>query len=170
MQRNGPTTLTKFRVINKLLLDSKPGERLLTTEIIIQLFDGEFLYLHLNQPSNQSVTKTFYDPSRVFHIGGRELFATMFTNNHVELTGEETFGEWQTYVLTARPKDGDWTAKYWFDKATGVQVQLIETKLSGAPQLTMTVEKVDTNPQFPADRFRYAVPEGFQVTDETVKP
>ena len=177
MLRSDGKRRTRFRIFNTFTIDQEEGKKLLTGEEIIQTYDGEHLWLHLNQPQNQSITKAFYDPARVFHLGGPDLFASIFKDSDVELVGEEkvagkkvgeeNVGEWDTYVINSKARSGGWSTKYWFDKTTGVQVKLVETNAEGVTQLTMTTVEINTSPQFLADRFDVKMHESFKFIDET---
>lgn len=170
LKRTDSVTLRRFRIFNNFSIDQEKGAKLITGEEILQLFDGEYLYLSINQPSNQTITKAFYDPARMFHAGGLHLFASIFNDSDVELVGEERVGEWDTQIIVSKPKKGDWSTKYWFDKATGVQVKLVETNAAGLDQLTMITQSIDTDPVFEPDRFQIKIPESYKIIDETVEP
>jgi outer membrane lipoprotein-sorting protein len=169
MHRLNGKVQTRFRIFNNLTIDRESGSKLVTAEEILQTFDGEHVWFYLNQPENRKITKAHYDPTRLFHIGGRELFNSIFKGSDVELVGEEKVGEWDTYVIVSKPRGAGWSTKYWFDQATGVQVKLVETSAAGLPQLTMTTDAIDTNPQFTPEHFQMKIPEGFEFVDETSK-
>ena len=71
------------------------------------------------------------------------------------------------YVFSVKPKNGDWTGKYWFDKQTGIQMKIIETDGSGEEQFMFVVLSIDLAPDFPDDKFTLPTNEEFDFTDET---
>lgn len=158
--------LIRFWITNTIRFHEE-SRSVLTGEIIDDLYDGEYLFKQLQQPKLKQVTKRAYAPGTILQIGGRELFRSLSEKYDLRLAGEETVNEQPAYVIEAIPLEGSWKTKHYFDKQTGIRVKMVELDDQGAETLSVELSEIKLNPEFSEDTFRYTLPEGFRMIDET---
>lgn len=168
--RTEGTSKTRFWVFNNLSLHMENKNRKKTAEVVMQVFDGQHLFLLNQQFEYQKVTKAKYDPARVLHFGGKNLFDSIVAESKVRLLPPESVDGREAVVLEEKPLDGSAVIRHWFDKETGMRIRLTEVGADGTQRLTLSTSDVNTAPEFAPDRFVFTLPDGFELTDETVPP
>ncbi len=166
--KRGDKRLIRFFLSNWLKFDLGDTKTAITSEVLIFLYDGEFLYSQLQQPIEfKETTKSRYQPERILQIGGQDLFKTLAETNELKLVGEEMLDVRAAYVIEARPVTGNGSSVHYFDKQTGARLKMIERDESGKAVLTLSLSNLNTNPELSEDRFIYTLPEGFKLIDRT---
>lgn len=138
-----------------------------TAEVVDDIYDGEFLYKHIQQHKLKQVTKRAYVPSAVLQIGGHEVIRQLTGGYDLKWAGEETLGDATTVVIEAAPVGGDWKAKHWFDKQTGIRLRWLETNKRNEKTVDITLSDINLRPEFSEDNFKPKIPPGFKLVDET---
>jgi hypothetical protein len=159
--------LLRFGLLNTLRIARGDAKFFRTNEMLVFVYDGEFLYSQLHQPKFKKTTKSPYEPDRVLQIGGRELFRSLSETNSLKLVGEEMVDGRAVHIIEATPIGGAGNAVHYFDKQTGARLKMIERDETGKAKLTLTLSDLHTNPEFSEDHFTYKLPEGFELMDET---
>jgi outer membrane lipoprotein-sorting protein len=165
--RRGDKLLVRFGLVNNVWVETGDAKRIHTGEILLFVYDGEFLYSQLQQPQFKKTTKSVYEPDRVLQFGGRELFRGLSETNALKLAGEQIVDERAAYVIEATPTTGDGSAVHYFDKQTGARLKMIERDKDGKDTLTLTLSDLKANPELSEDYFIYKLPEGFELIDKT---
>lgn len=166
--KRGAKRLIRFDLVNNLRIDHGEAKATRTGEILVFVYDGEFLYSQLQQPQQyKKTTKTRYEPDRILQIGGQDLFQGLVENNSLKLAPEEMIDGRAAYVVEAAPTTGKGSAVHYFDKQTGVQLKVIVRDETGSPTLTLTLSDINISPEFSEDYFTYKLPEGFELIDKT---
>lgn len=166
--KRGAKRLIRFGLVNTILIDHGQAKRTRTGEILVFVYDGEFLYSQLQQPKDyMKTTKSRYEPDRILQIGGQDLFRGLVENNFLKLGSEETIDGRAVYVLEATSTTGKGSAVHYFDKLTGAQLKMIVRDETGNAKLTVTLTEINTTPEFSEDYFSYKLPEGFELIDKT---
>lgn len=169
--KRGEKRLFRFGLGNSLWIETGEAEAIQTAEILIFLYDGEFLYSQLQQPRIfKQTTKSRYEPDRVLQIGGKDLFRGLSETNSLKLQPEEMLNGRASYVIEATPTTGKSSSIHYFDKQTGVRSRMIERDETGKATLTLTLSDLNTSPEFSEDYFTYKLPEGFELIDKTHEP
>lgn len=173
MKKSGDQRLTVFRINNRFEFAQKDPKNIApirTQEIVWQHFDGKDLYLLYLQHNLKRIVRTHYDPSRVWKIGGRDLFREILDENEVTLLPDEDLNGRPAHVFSVKPRDGDWSGKQWFDKKLGIRLKMIETDASGAESFSLVINEIDENPMVPDDTFVFTKREDFEFIDEVDPP
>ncbi|MFH1110278.1 MAG: hypothetical protein V1790_13950 [Planctomycetota bacterium] len=165
--KRGDKLLIRFGLVNNVWVETGDAKRVHTGEILVFVYDGEFLYSQLQQPKLKKTTKSVYEPDRVLQVGGRELFRSLSETNSLKLAGEQMVDDRAVYVIEATSTTGDGSAVHYFDKQTGAQLKRIERDKDGKDTLTLTLSDLKANPEFSEDYFTYKLPEGFELIDKT---
>lgn len=166
--KRGAKRLIRFGLVNTLWFDMGDAKTTRTGEILVFVYDGEFLYSQLQQPVQfKQTTKSRYEPERVLQIGGKDLFRGLTETNILKLRPEEMVDGRAAYVLEATPTTGKGSSVYYFDKQTGAQLKMIVRDETGKATLTLTLSDLNTSPEFSEDYFAYKLPEGFELIDKT---
>ena len=166
--KRGEKRLIRFGLVNTLRIETGEAKAIRTGEILVFLYDGEFLYSQLQQPKTfKQTTKSRYEPDRVLQIGGKDLFRGLSETNILKLQPEEMVAGRAAYVIEATPTSGTGSAVHYFDKQTGVQLKMIVRDESGKATFTLTLSELNTTPEFSEDHFTYKLPEGFELIDKT---
>jgi len=165
--RRGDKLLVRFGLVNNVWVETGDAQRIHTGEILLFVYDGEFLYSQLQQPQLKKTTKSVYEPDRVLQVGGRELFRSLPETNGLKLAGEQMVDDRAAYVIEAAPTTGDGSAVHYFDKQTGARLKMIERDKDGKDTLTLTLSDLKANPELSEDYFTYKLPEGFELIDKT---
>ena len=165
--KRGGKLLIRFRLLNNVWVETGEAQRVHTGELLVFVYDGEFLYYQLQQPQLKKATKSVYEPDRVLPFGGRELFRSLSETNSLKLAGEQIVDDRAAYVIEATPTTGDGSAVHYFDKQTGARLKMIERDKDGKDTLTLTLSDLKANPEFSEDYFTYTPPEGYELIDKT---
>jgi len=165
--RRGDKLLIRFGLVNNLWITTGDAQSIHTGEILLFVYDGEFLYSQLQQPQLKKTTKSVYEPDRVLQFGGRELFRSLSETNGLKLAGEQMVDDRAAYVIEATPTTGDGSAVHYFDKQTGARLKMIVRDKDGKDTLTLTLSDLKANPELSEDYFTYKLPEGFELIDKT---
>ena len=166
--KRGEKRLIRFGLVNTIRITTGEAKTLRTGEILVFVYDGEFLYSQLQQPKTfKQTTKSRYEPDRVLQIGGKNLFRDLSESNSLKLLPEEMLNGRASYVIEATPTAGKGSAVHYFDKQTGVRSRMIERDETGKATLTLTLSDFNTSPEFSEDYFTYKLPEGFELIDKT---
>jgi outer membrane lipoprotein-sorting protein len=166
--KRGEKRLIRFFLVNTIRITTGEAKTLRTAEILNFVYDGEFLYSQLQQPTTfKQTTKSRYEPDRVLQIGGKDLFRGLSESNSLKLQPEEMLNGRASYVIEATPTTGKSSSIHYFDKQTGVRSRLIERDETGKATLTLTLSELNTSPEFSEDYFMYKLPEGFELIDKT---
>jgi len=168
LAKRGAKRLFRLGLANTLWIDHGDAKSTQTGEILVFVYDGEFLYSQLQQPQHfKKTTKSRYEPDRVLQIGGQDLFRGLTENNILKLGPEEIVDGRAAYVVEATPTTGKGSAVHYFDKQTGARLKMMVRDESGKSTLTLTLSDLNTSPVFSEDHFTYKLPEGFELIDET---
>ena len=166
--KRGEKRLIRFGLVNTLRIETGEAKAILTGEILIFLYDGEFLYSQLQQPRIfKQTTKSRYEPDRVLQIGGKDLFRGLSETNSLKLRPEEMVDGRAAYVIETTPTTGKGSTVHYFDKQTGVRLKMIEGDETGKATFTLTLSDLNTSHEFSEDYFTYKLPEGFELIDKT---
>jgi outer membrane lipoprotein-sorting protein len=166
--KRGEKRLIRFGLVNTLRIETGEAKTFRTGEILVFVYDGEFLYSQLQQPKTfKQTTKFRYEPERVLQIGGKDLFRGLLESNSLKLQPEEMVDGRAVYVIESTSTTGKGSAVLYFDKQTGVLLKMMERDETGKATLTLTLSDFNTNPEFSEDHFTYKLPEGFELIDKT---
>jgi len=167
--KRGEKGLIRFSLTNILRFEKGEAGAIRTGEILLFLYDGEFLYSQLQQPKKfKQTTKSRYQSDRVLQIGGEDLFRDLTSGNSVKLLPEEMVDGRAAYVIEAIPTTGIGGTVNYFDKQTGVRLKLIAHDETGKATLTLTLSELNTSPEFSEDHFTYKLPAEFELIDKTL--
>ncbi len=166
--KRGDKRLIRIDLANSLLIHHGDAEGTQTGEILVFVYDGEFLYSQLQQPIDfKQTTKSRYEPHRILQVGGQELFSGLAEANTLKMNAEEFVDGRAAYVVEATPISGKGSSVYYFDKQTGAQLKLIVHDGTGKVTLTLTLSELNTAPEFGEDYFTYKLPDGFELIDKS---
>jgi outer membrane lipoprotein-sorting protein len=165
--KRGDKLLIRFGLVNNLWITTGDAKSIHTGEILLFVYDGEFLYSQLQQPQLKKTTKSVYEPDRVLQFGGRELFRSLSETNGLKLAGEQMVDDRAAYVIEATPTTGDGSAVHYFDKQTGARLKMIVRDKDGKDTLILTLSDLKADPELSEDYFTYKLPEGFELIDKT---
>jgi len=169
--KRGEKRLIRFFLGNTLRFEAGDAQAIRTSEILNFVYDGEFLYSQLQQPTTfKQTTKSRYEPDRLLQLGGKDLFRGLTETNSLKLQPEEMLNGRASYVIEATPTTGTRSSIHYFDKQTGVRSRMIERDETGKATLTLTLSEFNTSPEFSEDYFTYKLPEGFELIDKTREP
>lgn len=156
--------------LNNILQIEQEGGVIATQEMLFTVIDGQNVYTYINQPGHKSAQKKKLSYDEVLHFGGPHLFRDLVENNKLTLLPEEMKDNRATKVLKAKPNDGSFETTHYFDKATGVRVEMTEQDSKGETALQIRVIEIDTNPTITDEQFQPVVPEGVTLEDLTQTP
>ena len=165
--KRGGKRLFRMSLGNTLWIYQGDAKTTRTGEMLIFVYDGEFLYSQRQLKQFEKTTKSRYEPDRVLQIGGQDLFRGLTETNILKLRPEEMVDGRDAYVVEATPITGKGSAVHYFDKQTGVRLKWIERDETGKAKLTLTLSELNTTPEFSEDYFTYKLPEGFELIDKT---
>ena len=170
LKRADGRLFAKFATGNDIFAENpkaNPPSQIWTKELVWQLYDGEHLYLLIQQRDYNKARKVNYDPDLMLQLGGTALFRSLAEGNDLTLLDDEEIDGRPAYVIQATPHNGDWVGKHWFDKETGVRLQVLETRSDGSEYFHFAVRNLNLTPEFAEDQFRFVLPPDFDFTDET---
>lgn len=144
------------------LEDEDPEEYTVT-----RVSDGEFTYMAGVQGERKKAAKMKSKPNDLMQWGGKRLLDDMRQRFDLKLEGDEKINERQTYVILAKSKTSEAVSRHWFDKKTGVMVQMTIYGAKGRPRRVFTLDQISLDPTFPADHFTFVPPKGVPVEDLT---
>jgi outer membrane lipoprotein-sorting protein len=170
LQKKDGKVLIHFDLRNALRIKREEEITMVTGEVLIWTVDGEHLYTFTNQPGHKEAVKRKLDYNEVLQIAGPHLFRDLVTNNQLTLLPEEMKDNHATKVIKAKPNDGSWETLHYFDKATGIRVEMTETDAQGEVTLQIKLSEVNTNPTISEDQFKFVVPEGVTLEDKSNSP
>ena len=170
LQKKDGKLLIQFDLRNMLIINQEDASSLATAEILIWTIDGEHLYSYINQPSHKEAVKKKLNYDDVLQLAGPYLFRDLVTNNKLTLLPEEMRDNHATKVIKAVPNDGSRESINYFDKATGIRVEMSELDAQGQTALQIKVTEIDTNPTISDDRFKPVIPEGVKLVDKSNSP
>jgi hypothetical protein len=142
-------------------------KNLFSVEIIVDVYDGEFLYKRLQQHGLRRLVKRNYVHDGILQIGGQGLFGPMMQKNDLKLLPDATIDGKEMVVIEATPLSGGLKGKHYFDKQTGIRNKFAEADAAGVPKVTLELTEIKLNPEFAADAFSAKLPVGFEFVDET---
>jgi|CXWL01.1.fsa_nt_gi outer membrane lipoprotein-sorting protein len=170
LQKKDGKVLIHFDLRNKLIIKQEDTATLTTGEILITTIDGEHLYSFVNQPGHKEAVKKKLDYNDVLQIAGPYLFRDLVSNNKLTLLPEEMRDNHATKVMKAVPNDGSWETIHYFDKATGIRLEMTELDAQGQTTLQIKLSEIDTNPTIGEDQFKYMAIEGVTLEDKSNSP
>lgn len=162
--------LIHFTLTNELRIKKDDGAILVTAEILETIIDGTHRYLLISQPNHREATKNKLNYDEVLQIAGPYLMRDLVTNNELSLLPEEMKDNRATKVIKAKPKDGAWESVHYFDKATGIRVEMIEMGADGKATLTIKLPQIDTTTVIDEEKFKPVIPNEVQLKDNTGAP
>ena len=143
---------------------------MVTGEELVTTIDGTHLYSFINQPGHKEAVKKKLNYDDVLQIAGPHLFRDLVTNNKLTLLPEEMRDNHATKVIKAQPNDGSWETIHYFDKATGIRLEMTEMDAKGQTALQIKLSEVNTNPTIIEDQFKFVVPGGVTLEDQSNSP
>jgi len=170
LQKKDGKVFIQFDLRNELIIRQQGGATMVTGEVLITTIDGEHLYSFINQPGHMEAVKRKLNYGDVLQIAGPHLFYDLVTNNKLTLLPEEMKDNRATKVIKAQPNDGTLETINYFDKATGIRVEMNELDTQGETSLQIKVTEIDTNPTIGDDQFKPVVPENVTLEDESNLP
>lgn len=159
--------LIHFKLTNELRIKKDDGNILVTAEILETYVDGRNVYSFISQPNHQQATKYKLNYDEVLPIGGPYLFRDLVSNYDLTLLPEEMKDNRATKVIKAKPKGEDWEAVHYFDKATGIRVEMVEMDAQAKASLTIKLPTIDTATPIDPEKFKPVVPEGVKLEDKS---
>ena len=173
LQKTNGKLLINFHLFNELKIKPREETMFVTGEVLDTVIDGNHVYTFLNQPpDHKKAAKKKLSYEDVLHIGGSYVFRELVRDNELSVLPEEMKENRATKVLKAKPKDKDakWESMHYFDKATGIRVEMVELDADGKAKLTIKLPQIDTTTPIPPETFQYVVPEGVTLEDQTAAP
>ena len=143
-------------------LDDDPEERTVT-----RVSDGEVTYMSGAQGEHRRAAKMKSRPADIMQMGGKRLLDDMHERFNLTLEPDEKINERDTYVILAKAKAGEGMSRHWFDRKTGIMLQIMIYDPKGHPRRVFTLDEVDLDARFPEDHFTFVPPKGVEVEDLT---
>lgn len=152
---------------NGVALEKKNGEWIVTGQIVLKVFDGEFLYVDDERHEGRTATKARPSLGQLQPIGGRRLFAGLRGVDEIRLLSDETIDGKPVYVFEAKAGGGTITSRHYVDKETGILVKLTRADTLASIQYSFELTDIKVNVDFDEGHFTYTPPEGVEVQDLT---
>jgi hypothetical protein len=168
--KKGGKLLIYFTLTNELRIKKEDGNVLVTAEILETFVDGVHRYSLISQPSHREANKHILNYDDVLQIGGPYLMRDLVNNYTLSAMPEEMKDNRATKVIKAKPKDGEWESLHYFDKATGLRVEMIEMGADGKPSLTIKLPQIDTTTTIDEQKFKAVIPPEVPLQDKTGAP
>lgn len=161
----------RFFIENVMAIILEPektgSDEIHTAERLTWTTDGTVMFQYTFQHKLHRVRKTWCSDADVLQLGGRPLLDELRDKRSVKRLDDDVLDADPVFVFEAKPQDGTWTEKHYFQKATGIRVQYVETDPSGEEIFWMKVSDVETGVEFEPDHFTFEVPEYAELIDET---
>lgn len=170
IQKNDGPLRIYFEMQNEYRIQQEDKSMLVTGEELLTIIDGKHTYTLLNQPNNRTARKLKLTYADVLHLGGPHLWRDLVANSKLTLLPEEMRGSFATKVIKAEPKDGSRTTLNYFDKASGLRVELIELDETGQTSLEIKLTDVVLNPAMSSEQFKFVLPPQYQLEDLSQAP
>lgn len=170
LRKDSGGPLVHFELRNEMHIDQADGTMLVTGEELLTLIDGKHTYTFLNQPMHRSAKKLKINYQDVLHLGGPHLWRDLVSNNKLTLMPEEMRDNYATKVIKAEPNDGSRSTLNYFDKTSGLRVELVELDEQGQTSLTIKAKNVQLDPAMSSEQFTFVVPGGVTLEDQTQNP
>ncbi len=152
---------------NGVALEKPNGEWIVTGQIVLKVFDGEFLYVDDTRHEGRTVTKSRPLLGQLQPIGGRQLFAGLRGVDEIKRLPEEIINGKSVYVFEAKAGGGTITSRHYVDKETGILVKLTRTDTLASIEYSFELTDIKVNVDFDEGHFTYTAPEGVEVQDLT---
>ncbi len=135
----------------------------------LMISDGTSVYTHQKRGSKESAVKDAMEFNRLPHMGAEEFFTELETFDIYKQLPDEKLGSHDCYVFRAHPKSGNPVLTYHIDKGVGALLKFdIDDQLNHRFN-TLAVERMELNPTFRPNHFKFKKPEGVDFTDRTSK-
>lgn len=149
---------------------TEEGKTTKETSTTLTVSDGDFSYSMFDHDGQKMVMKSRAQPAQAAHP--RTLFAQLRMYNNISLLPDEKVAGEDCYVfeLKAKSTEGEsptGRSVMYYQKSSGISVKSQGFDANGKLTSTSTTTELKINVDISADRFKFQVPEGAQVTDMT---
>jgi outer membrane lipoprotein-sorting protein len=138
----------------------------------LMIYDGEFQYSLSESADYKSATKMKPDPKMNYSpFDGAAMFKQWRAAATVKFVGEENVGGKKIYLIEMTAKgdqqSGSGKTVMHFDKDSGIANKTVVYDGAGKVMTTSVVSGVKLDADISADRFKFKLPKGVQLTDMT---
>jgi outer membrane lipoprotein-sorting protein len=159
--------LIRSSYTNAVALEKEGEEWIVTGQIALKVFDGEFLYTVDQRHEGKTATKAYLKRGQFQYIGGRRLFSQVLGLDSFRLLPDETIDDKSAYVFEGKAADGTVTTQHYFDKQTGILLKMVTEDSLAQTKYTFALSDIKVNVEFDEDHFTFTPPEGMTVQDLT---
>ena len=170
LMRQGDKTLSRFEL--KMAMTRKMGEQEMKMEQeMLQIIDGDITHMLVDAMGQKTAFKSKTKDSDA--SDPELMFAAMHKDSEVKLLPEETIAGAKMYVIESTPKEkaaspgAPQKTIMYFNQATCQLVKMIAHDQTGAPMMTMEYSDFKFDEPIDPDRFKFVLPEGVQLMDQT---
>lgn len=166
MKKNG-NVLVRSSYKNAIAMEKENKEWIVTGQIVLKIFDGEFLYTVDQRHEGKTATKSRLKPGQFQYIGGRRLFSQVLGLDRFSLLPDETIDDKSVYVFEGKAAGGTVTTRSYFDKQTGMLLKMVTEDSIAQTKYTFVLSDIKVNVEFDDDHFTFIPPDGVEVQDLT---
>ena len=159
--------LIRSSYTNAVALEKEGKEWIVTGQIALKVFDGEFLYTVDERHEGKTATKSLLKRGQFQYIGGRRLLSQILGLDSFSLLPDETIDDQSVYVFEGKAGDGTVTTRHYFDKQTGMLLKMATEDSIAQTRYTFALSDIKVNVEFDDDHFTFTPPEGMEVQDLT---
>jgi len=167
--RQGDKLLARLELNN--VMTRKMGEQETKMEQpMTTVIDGEAAYTLTEMMGQKMAIKSDIDPQM---SGDPEaLFRNLHKDHDLKLMPEQTVNDAKVFVIEVNPKEGSsgqsFRQVYSFDQKSGCMVKMEAYSGAGEkPAMTMTYSDIKLDVQIDPKRFKFELPEGVTLMDQT---
>ncbi|MBL8879678.1 MAG: outer membrane lipoprotein carrier protein LolA [Phycisphaerales bacterium] len=161
-----------FRAEAKTKSSQKMGDQeTKSDQATLMVCDGKFNYV-LSDTAGQKQAMKMAMSQDVSMISNKKFFDQLRKDHELKLLADEKAEGKDAWVVEATPKNAASSPmmskmKFYFDKDSGMTVQVIGLNAEGKPMSTTVNKDIKINASIPDDRFTFKAPEGVTVMDMT---
>jgi outer membrane lipoprotein-sorting protein len=164
-----------FRMELKNNMVTKFGEQEMKMEqSTLSVSDGEFVYALVEGMGQKNCTKSRADKAEQDPDTEATLKA-LFEKYELKVLADGKVDGKDVFVLEGTPKGvseipGTAKTTFYFSKDHGFMLKMVNADAEGKPTMTVTFSDMKVGAKIYPDRFKFTVPEGVQLIDQTKQP